>query len=507
MHLLTVSAIAACLFLGQPPETIVIDGQFDDWESTGPSLVDPADAPHACADFGEVRVKSDERFVHLLIDFGKVINVQGLDGAAMILLDADGDPKTGVADHGMPGVDVVIDLTPPNAKTPGKPGMGIGLRSTTYKPDPNDPKAHKIIPYDAGITFAPTHAGRRMEFRIERGASLPRTPPLFENKQFSAKLVLLALDGAVADETDIFTHRFSDPAKPQQTVADQPSDPLDRSSNDAVRVLSWNAEVGAIFTRSDPFARTFAAVRPDVILLQELTSKNSAEQLQAFLTTALPAADDSPWHVLFGSGGGDLRCAIATRATLSPSEPLTVVSMPEHPDRTIRVIGGTIGINGKRLLAVSVHLKCCGRAGGPEDQQRQEEAHAIHDAIKAASSSQSIDGIIIAGDFNLVGSRDPVEIMAAGLDLDGSTMDIADPHQLDGLSNATWSDPKQPFVPGRLDYFLFSGSHVQVTRSFVYDSRDLGARWLQQHHVQREDSTAASDHFPVVVELGWLPTR
>lgn len=483
---------------------IVIDGEFDDWKSISPVLVDPADARDAFVDFGEVRISDDDRFVHLLIDFGKTVNAQGLDGTAMILLDADGDAKTGRAERGMDGVDVIIDLTPPNVKSPHEPGQGMAIRSTTYQPDASDAQARKLTPYDIGLAFAPTHAGRRMEFRIDRGASLPNTPALFTGSRFTMKLVCLDLVEKLVDETEPITHAFQHSAKPQSGVEDQPNDPVVRAAGSDLRVLSWNAERGAIFSRPDPFRRTLAALKPDLILLQELTDKNSASQVQEFLRSAMPPQQGEDWNVAFGAGGGDLRCAIATRLDLHPIQTLNLIAFPNHPDRNVRAVGAMVSTNGGHMLAMSVHLKCCGRADGPEDQQRLAEVHAIHDAIKAIMDGGGVDGVVIAGDFNLVGSRQPLEAMAAGLDGDLSNLSIAQPYQIDGLSNATWSDVKQPFAPGRLDYMLFSDATIQSLGAFVYDSRDLGPRWLSQYHVEAADTDAASDHLPVVTDFHFV---
>ena len=66
--------------------------------------------------------------------------------------------------------------------------------------------------------------------------------------------------------------------------------------------MAWNVERGAIFTHSEPFARTIAAIQPDVILLEELTSKNSAAQVKEFLQKTLPASEGKSWNVVFGAG-------------------------------------------------------------------------------------------------------------------------------------------------------------------------------------------------------------
>jgi len=495
--------VAATIVFHTHADHLVMDGQFDDWAAVPVTIVDPADAPGGFVDVGEVRLASDARFVYLLVDFGRVVNAQGFDGHAMILLDADGDPATGKAEHGLPGTDLIIDLTPPNIKNPTQPGVGMAIRSTTYTPDPNDPASRKLIPYDIDLHFGPTHAGQRMEFRLDRGVTLPATPALFTGAQFTAKLVCVDLSGKVIDETEPVSHPLATRAPVDSLSIDQPNDPLAPAPGTSLRVMCWNAERGAILTRPLPYVRSFNALKPDVILLQELTDKNSAEQIVRFMQ-AIPGQENTPWNVIFGSGGGDLRTAVVTRLNLQPVKALQTVSHEDRPERTIRVSGGIIESDAGRLLAVSLHLKCCGRAGDSSDETRKQEVRQIHAAIKAAMAEHSIDGVVIAGDFNLVGSRDPVEMVAAGLDIDQSALSIADAYQLDGLTNATWADPDQPFAPGRLDYILFTDQSLRPMKQFVFESGDLSTKWQRHHGIASDDSAEASDHFPVVVDFQWI---
>ena len=90
-----------------------------------------------------------------------------------------------------------------------------------------------------------------------------------------------------------------------------------------------------------------------------------------------------------------------------------------------------------------------------------------------------------------------------GLDLDASVLGVVDAYQIDGRSNATWADRRQPFVPGRLDYAVFSDSTLNTKRSFVYDSWDLAPKWCAHHGAQADDTSLASDHLPVVFDVAW----
>jgi endonuclease/exonuclease/phosphatase family metal-dependent hydrolase len=246
-----------------------------------------------------------------------------------------------------------------------------------------------------------------------------------------------------------------------------------------------------------------AAIDPDVIFLQELTDRNSASQLESFLDQRLPSEASNEWHVVFGAGGGNLRCAIASRLPLESAEPFELLPYPDWPQRSLRVAGAFVQFANKRLLCVSVHLRCCGGIGSQQDFIRILEVETIREELRKLAESGTIDGVIVAGDFNLVGSRRPLDLLTDQLHIDGLSLIAAQPYQLDGLSNATWSDRKQSFVPGRLDYLLFSSSTVALRSTFVLDARDLNPDALDRLGLRSDDTASASDHFPVVADVQW----
>ena len=73
--------------------------------------------------------------------------------------------------------------------------------------------------------------------------------------------------------------------------------------------------------------------------------------------------------------------------------------------------------------------------------------------------------------------------------------------QIDELSNATWSDSNESYVPGRLDFLLYSIGKLQIARSFVLDTHDLAPKWLNHHNLKATDTSLASDHLPLVADI------
>ncbi len=477
----------ASLTAAAPP--IVIDGKFGDWRDVAVVLDDPADAPRAAVDFGALRVTHDDRFVYLLIELGRTVNVQRLKGRIDILLDVDADGKTGRTVLGMRGVDLIIEFSPRDPGNPDRAGRGAAVSFPTDRGD-----RRQLSPYTIGLVAAPTYAGDVVELRMERGGAFPGAKSLFSADSIRGRLVYLDRNGTVLDDTSVFAYDLT-PVEP--VPADRGTDPLARPAGTQLRVMTWNTGMDGLRTRPRSFERILHAIDPDVILFQELTEADHPRQIEAYLKAWTTRRAGERWTVLRGAGGGQLRCAVASRLQLNPYAALDPLLMPDRPDRSIRVIGAELTLAGHRLLVVSAHLRCCGYAGSFEDRTRVVEADAIRRAIADAVASGRFEGVIVGGDLNLVGSRWPLDILAENLK-------VVEPLQFGGRSNTTWWDVRQPFLPGRLDFLLVTDTSPAVRRSFVFDSRLVGARWLRHHRLRAGDTVEASDHLPVVVDLSWV---
>ena len=466
---------------------IVMDGGFDDWADVAVALNDPADAPGAAIDFGELRVTHDDRFVHLLIDVTRTVNMQRLDGRIDILFDADADLETGRAVHGMQGVDLIVELSAPDAENPDRAGRGAAISFPIEGGERRRLNASMI-----GLVVAPTYAADRFELRMERDAAFPGVQSLFSAGSLRGRLVYLDRNGTVLDDTTVFAY---DLTRVKPAPSDHRPDPLARAPGTQLRVMTWNTGMDGLRTKPATFKRVLHAIDPDVILFQELTEADHPQQVEAFMGAWIAQRQDTRWTVLRGTGGGQLRCAVASRLKIDPYTALDPLPMPDRPDRSIRIVGGELTLPDQRLLVVSVHLRCCGYAGSFEDRTRVVEADAIRRAIADAVATGRFDGVIIGGDLNLVGSRWPLDILA-------ENMHVVEPLQIGGRSNTSWRDDRQPFLPGRLDFMLVTDASLSVRRSFVLDTRLLNPRWLRRHGLRTGDTTEASDHLPVVVDLG-----
>jgi endonuclease/exonuclease/phosphatase family metal-dependent hydrolase len=495
------SLLAAAPVAAADGPAVVLDGLFNDWTAP-PALVDPVDASaNAPIDIREVYHAHDADYVYLRINLSETVNLQHLDGCLSIAIDGDGDPETGREAFGVPGAEIAVQFTPPNTKRNRFSGVGVGVLSTNHMPREDDPNARTLTGYDAGVTFAPTYASREFEMRIARGVQLPEAAPLFMGDHATLRLSFSRANGQPIDETASFR---IDLTNNSPVVIAQPTDPLTAPA-DTIRVMSWNGERGALFEKKEIFARVFRALQPDVVLLQEMTNKHSARMIEAFFNDAVSPGDGREWTVAFGAGGGNLRTAVVSRYPMEVVSVLDEVRYRSNPKYTMRLTGGIVTKGDDRILFASTHLKCCGRINSKEDTKRMEEAGLINEVLAEVARRNVIHGMVIGGDLNLVGSVTPRAMIAEGRDVDGTPLGVVEAMQLDGRDNATWSDRGQPFVPGRLDYLLYTDAVLAVRKAFVLDTQDLDGPWREAHRLELLDTELASDHMPVVADLEVLP--
>lgn len=293
-----------------------------------------------------------------------------------------------------------------------------------------------ISPYEAGVVFAPTTASTTFEIRVNK----PRIK--------------------------------------------YPVHPFTFSKTGDFRVVSWNVQFGNLLDDKERSARILKALRPDVLLIQELDGEDTSRLLEQFLEGILGGR----WNARVNEPSGTKRHhrLVSAIATSTPTlNPFSVCSPP------LKALGSTTYFKEKPVNFISLHLRCCGGPTSEAELQRQEEATEIHHTISNMQSPRWV----IAGDWNLVGTRKPLAIVQS------DTLASVEAFQPDGLLNATWSDTTSSFTPGRLDWMLYSPAFLEVTKSFVLDSSDLDSNTLLANDLRSEDTRELSDHLPLVADF------
>jgi hypothetical protein len=493
---------------------VVLDGLTHEWDATPPvfAVQRGSGAPRYAA-VERVKVRHDADAVYLQLTLNGEFVLQGLPGTLALLLDADADSRTGRELHGMRGVDAAIEFSAALGDNGARMGTGLRLMRAGRR------AAGLTRANVAGVMSAPTHASRWHEVRIPRGGAIPF------GRRMAARLVSMDAAGRVVDRTRVFTADLAD-ARPRPTHRGAgPADPLARAAGTDFRVVSWNVGRENLFEQPDAFGAVLRPLAPDLLMLDEVAGGHTQQEVEDLLNRVLPG--DRPWRAVYGTSGGSQRGVIAVRG-LSPVVAPAFAGELAYPDSTLAILppdadsaahawlrnrlgsrvpvtGAIVEIGGRRLLAVVVDLESGGVPGSPKDRLRRIEALSIRNTMASALRAGGVDGVLLAGDLNLVGRTEPLQILSSGPDVDGSGLMTALPLRLDGASAATWENPEEPFTPGRLDFVLIGDAALGAAGGFVFRAADLPAEWRARHGLAA-DASRVTDHLPIVTDLRWTDT-
>jgi endonuclease/exonuclease/phosphatase family metal-dependent hydrolase len=433
---------------GAPP---AMDGEFDDWKAIPTLATDPSGDASGGFDLTTVKATSRGTTVYLYFDVGKLLNA-----------------PSGLTSEGT----LRIELTPSSGKK-----LTVDLRGRKAFSGAAPGTAH--IWTELNYVLAPTYASKTFEGRVDlapAGAKLGDTVTLdFSGSDALAKPASFTL---------------SAPAYTSMVVRT-----VVRTPGTTFRVASLNTWFDGLTdpARGVRLGRLLKAVAADIYCFQEVFNAPAATIATA-LTTLDPYGDGATWttHKV-----GDT--VIATRGTLTPLP--TQSSWQQH-------VGAAVDIAGRSLVVFTVRPVCCGHIGHSADTQRVNEMKSVAatiDKLRAGTLGTALQPwqkapLLVIGDWNMVGSRTPLDVMLekppAGPGLTHHLL-----RHLIGDDVYTWYQTKlDAFPPGMLDLFVHS-SELTPKSSYVLDTADLDAATLTKLGLQQGDSQA-SDHLMLVVDLG-----
>ena len=491
---------------------IQLDGHFDDW--TGVPIWSQATA--SSGPLQAAWATDDAHWWYLSFAVRDSVSHSGMPGTLHLLIDADDNAQTGgtVFDTavGLAGVDVALDLSRSDKTQGNRVGAGAALRTV----GPSGLSASRSA-YELDVVALPSWSATRFELRLARGGTLDGFAPL--GRTVRARLVFEATSGAV---TALPAARFGfaiplDPRARTQRVSAMPS-----KANGSVRVVQWNVSEGS-FRSPANHAKLLAAVQPDVILLDEAYAETSDATLAEFFARPELAALGR-WRFVYSRSGGRQRTVVATRdRDIRQAASMVRMEYPAGVLDSVRAMvptaaqtlfdieakaqlsstGAWITIDGIETLFVPLDLQSGGFFRNPQDQLRVLQSRAIRAAVQRELASRATRGaLVIAGDFNAIGSYESISMLQQGLDLDGSDLALSDAWRLGERSLVTWTDPKVgQFLPGRLDLTLFSDAAFERTGGFTFTSAELAPALAASLGVTPETSERASDHLIVVTDL------
>lgn len=412
---------------------------------------------------------------------GPPVNLQGLDNPMTLRLDWDNNPRTGKKVGSLPGVDLEVLFSP----TRGKRGSGVAVQRSSDR--------GKQSWDTVDFVFAPTVASSRFELRFPR-----KIPGIDRTAGSDMPWELSWTDPEPAHGTARVGAGRPEP-KPAMSGA------LPQTSGDVTRVVTWNLEKGNLLKQRRVVTRVLAAIEPHIVLIQEIEDGQTGEDFINVLRAAVP---DGRWTIDLSPRSGTIKSGIATRLPAKSVHAFNTITRRGESHGHVRAAALGIDIPGVGpVLTVSVHLKCCGVVDGPEDMKRIGEVLAIRRAVEQAEAASNYRGLIIGGDLNLVGGSLPLELLVAqgeGLIAEPTRPEdllIIDAWQPDGQGLQTWQENGQSYTPGRLDYIVISGSSLRPNMAVVLDTLDLSEPALRSMKLQQGDTSQASDHLPVIVDL------
>jgi hypothetical protein len=434
-----------------PPDTAVadamsppvpsIDGAFEDWSSVSALATDAAGDASGAFDLTTVKAFGRGSMLYLLFNVGKELNAGA--GAA-----TDGTLRLELA---LPGR-LTVDLRAHALYTDGDPAQALKWTDVAY-------------------AIAPTYASTRFEARID-----------------------LARFGVKAGDRIKIDFAGSDalPAPAEVVMGPPAASPaarsLGREPGTSLRIASNNTYLDGLGdpARQARVGRLVKAAAADIYCFQELGTTDVAATLKAID----PRGDGATWNV-----HKVLDVAIASRATLNPL-----------PQSTNAIAGAALELGGKPLVVFSLRTTCCGYAGDPSDvarvQQMTEVAGTIKKLRDGALGTELLAWrdaqVVVVGDWNLVGSRKPLDVM---LDPSGPALSHWQLRHVTVDDVFTWRSEKVgEFPPGMLDVLVHSPAKLQRKNGFILDTADLDAPKLGQLGLQANDSQA-SDHLWLVADF------
>lgn len=450
MHVL--SPLAAALIapgIHDPNPPFVADGWFDEWFQRPPVAVDPLGDASGAFDVTEVRARVLGSTLYLAWDANAPVNLQSGDLS-------DGDIRLELAFSD--GDTLTIDMRERVAYRNHNPSLVVTWPSIGYETQP-------------------TVAADRYETRLD-------------------------LSGYLAGPGDVFTLDFSGSdaldAGPVTLRANRRGDigtarsPA-RWPGTAVRLASLNTLTNGLNDagQRDAIGRLLDSVNPDIICLQEEYS-SSVSAMQSRLNAIDPLDDGSTWNLWRNDDD-----VIASPYPLTP------------------YLGGdgwsaaAVDTPGGAVFVVSVHPKCCGYAGNTDDNRRVMQmidlAGAIADlragTLQADLAAFAGAPVIVTGDWNLVGSSVPLDVM---LDPSGPDLRQWALRRLVSQRITTWEAPSGlDFSPGRLDLLIYDRGALTPMNGYVLDTRELDGATLGALGVQANDSLG-SDHFMLVADFAFV---
>lgn len=493
MRILTAIFLSLATFSSQAQ--IIIDGLFEDWnESSNNSIcfedIDLDQTPDVL-NILSFCVTNSQEYLYFKVEFNQELDLTELlgDGDLKLYLDIDNDASTGYSATSNVGSE-----------------FGIDFGNREIYNDLNFPNFTTESLYFLDIIPLPTITSSVFEFMIsveEFGEAFntslnPTIGIYFDEEQFG---------DTAPNAGQPFAYNFS--TSPNNVPPISPIS-LEKESDAHIRLAAYNLHHDLIGSSSSAaITNVLNAITADIYSFSEV-SEISENEMQTYLTNNVESLN---WHV---AKTNDVICASKFPILQSWSVTSKIgASLIDLPDDQYPFF----------LLSLYAHPPCCGNDAG-----RQYEFDAFASFINDAKSPGGVitleEGtpIVFAGDMNLVGLSQQYFTIINGDIVDESTWGTSSMPDWDGspLEDAicrlnefpsahTWQKPQVTppvgeFPSGRLDFIFYTGSAINVAKSFTISTMRMSPDLLAENSLVSSDTFIASDHLPVIADFSFAPT-
>jgi endonuclease/exonuclease/phosphatase family metal-dependent hydrolase len=423
---------------------IRIDGGFEDWKDIKICANDPKGDAKGAFDITKVYVTNQGSILYLRFDTTNLLNLQNGPEAEGTLL-------------------TIINL-------PNKQELVLDMRGRRAFLNDN---VKERIPWDRlKYIVGPTYAQNEFEIQVD----------LVEFNINDGDTISIQFDGSdqlSAPVTFTFSHPSETPKRRSHS----------RYSGTDVRIVSFNTYYEGLSDsdRQEAMGRLLNSVNGDVYCFQE---EWKTEGHGKILKRLMPPENKGRWHIHKVQGN-----------VIASKHPLKTL-----PSKNDRYAAAYIEMAEKQLFIINVHLKAMGYIDSREDRLRVRQVNDILATIDEIykgkyNEDDTLDtqpAIVMLGDFNLVGSRTPLDMIIDKKDY--GLKDWLIPNLI-GESIVTWrGGPRASFSPGKLDYIVFSTRTLIPKNGFLLNSELLNQKELNQLKMEADDSKL-SDHLLITVDF------
>ena len=449
---------------------ILIDEEYNDWNSVQTLITDPESDGSGNIDFTEMKITNDSEYLYYRFNTGKELNLQD-NSKIYLYIDIDNNPGTGIAVNGT-GADISYDF---------------GNRTGYYH------RNSQIIEFfhdDCGMISLPTVTSSNFEMAFKRKFNAGSYLIVFGNKIRTVLAYNISGGDKIPDQSGGYLYQMNSSEYVPHLFR------INKNNPSHLRIMSYNVLQDGIFENEPPYRRKIKAIQPDILCFQEIYDHTSGEM-------------NSKVKNWFGGNWYDAKIGS------------DIIIVSKYPITKIETIGGNgaflLNYNGQEILIINVHLYCC-----DNDKDRQTEADEIMQFIRNAKNKtgsfqlKQNTPVIITGDTNFVGLNQQRKTLLQGdivsesvfgkdflPDWDFTFFEDSKPLTTGYPGSFTWKSDFSTYPAGRLDYIIYSGAVLQLENSFVLNTDLLSRDILDQYQLNNEDSFNASDHLPIVSDFSF----